>query len=447
MNSRYRILSQLLLLTAIASFIGLVVAKSVIAQNDSTYEKLSVFTDVLNLIEKSYVDEIDAGDLIYGAIRGMVGSLDPHSSFLTPDAYREMQVDTRGQFGGLGIEITIRDGQLTIVAPIEDTPAYRAGVESGDTIVAIEGEKTIGITLLEAVKKMRGPKGTPIIISIMREGWHKPHEFSIVRDIIKIKSVRNPLVLDNNYGYVRVSQFQERTTRDLKKEIDKFMALEGGLKGFILDLRNDPGGLLDQAVEVSDLFIDEGKIVFTNGRTEGQRHEFYAKNENYGYDFNMIILLNGGSASASEIVAGACQDHGRALILGEQSFGKGSVQTIIRMKDGSGLRLTTARYYTPSGRSIQDTGITPDVVVEPVKQAIGRRTVMGENEGEEPQTKVTPIRRGAQVNAEEMLARDTQLKYALDLLKSWDRFSNLLERKKAAREKATETANETKSDD
>lgn len=446
MNSKYRIFSQLLLLTAIASFVGLVVARSVIAQNDSTYEKLSVFTDVLNLIEKSYVDEIDPGDLIYGAIKGMVDTLDPHSSFLTPDAYKEMQVDTRGQFGGLGIEITIRNGQLTIVAPIEDTPAFRAGVEAGDVIVAIEGEKTADITLMDAVKKMRGPKGTPVVISIMREGWSKPHDFSIVRDIIKIRSVRHPIVFDNNYGYVRVSQFQERTSADLKKELDKFMALEGGLKGFILDLRNDPGGLLDQAVEVSDLFIDEGKIVFTNGRSEGQKHEFYAKNEAYGYDFNMIILVNGGSASASEIVAGACQDHGRALILGEQSFGKGSVQTIIRMKDGSGLRLTTARYYTPSGRSIQDTGITPDIVVEPAKQAIGNRTVMGEGEEEAPQTEVTPIRPDAELTANEMLARDTQLKYALDLLKSWDRFKSVLDKKKADRQDAAAAAGQTKSD-
>ncbi|MDX1779006.1 MAG: S41 family peptidase, partial [Thermodesulfobacteriota bacterium] len=318
------------------------------AETDEMYEKLKVFSDVLTIIQKNYVEDSNPEDLIYGAINGMLRTLDPHSSFMRPDFYKELQVETKGSFGGLGIEITMKKGILTIVSPIEDTPAFRVGLKAGDKIVKIEDETTENMTLLDAVKKMRGPAGTEVTISIMREGFLEPREFTITREIIHIKSVKYKSLEEGTIGYIRLSQFQEDTGEEFKKAL---ATLEGGdtpLKGLVIDLRNNPGGLLDQAVKVSDEFLEEGLIVYTQGKLEGQQMSFTAQPNENPHDYPIIVLVNGGSASGSEIVAGALQDHNRAVILGTTTFGKGSVQTIIPLEDGSGLRLTTARYYTPS---------------------------------------------------------------------------------------------------
>ncbi len=339
---------------------GLYVHK-VSALSDKTYEKLRIFTEVLDIVKKNYVEEVKTEDLISGAIEGMLNSLDPHSAYLTPEMYRELQVETKGSFGGLGIEIGIKEGILTVIAPIEDTPAYRAGIKAGDKILKIEGEPTKGLSLMECVKRLRGPKGTKVTITIMREGFAKPKDFTIVRDIIKIKSVKFK-TLEKGYGYLRILQFQEQTSGDLKKALESLKKENPeGINGLVLDLRNNPGGLLDQAVKVADLFLDHGVIVTIKGRGDQEKMTFKAHKEGTLPPWPVVILVNQGSASASEIVAGALQDYGRAVILGTRTFGKGSVQTIIPLEDGSGIRLTTALYYTPSGRSIQDEGIHPDI--------------------------------------------------------------------------------------
>ncbi len=326
-----------------------------------TYKNLEVFANVLTIIQQNYVDDIDTQETIEGAIKGMLSSLDPHSSFLKPDDFKELQVETKGSFSGIGIEITTKDDMLTVVSPIEDTPAFKAGIQAGDRIIKIEGESTKEMSLIEAVKKLRGPKGSEVTISIHREGWTEMKEFTIIRDVIPIQSVRSS-ILEPGYGYIRITNFQRNTPQDLQKSIEN-LAMEGDLKGLVLDLRNNPGGLLDSSVKIADIFLDEGIIVSTKGRLKDQNMEFSAHSGGPEYLFPIIILINSGTASASEIVAGALQDHNRALILGTQSFGKGSVQTIIPMADGAGLRLTTARYYTPKGTSIQARGITPDVLV------------------------------------------------------------------------------------
>ena len=326
-----------------------------------TYKNLEVFANILSIIQQNYVDDIDTQDTIEGAIKGMLTSLDPHSSFMKPDDYKELQVETSGSFSGIGIEITINDDMLTVVSPIEDTPAFKAGIQAGDRIIKIEGESTREMSLAEAVKKLRGQKGSEVAISIHREGWADLQEFIIIRDVIPIHSVRSS-VLEPGYGYIRITNFQRNTAQDLQNSLDGLVK-EGTRKGLVLDLRNNPGGLLDSSIKIVDIFLDEGIIVSTKGRIKDQNMEFSAHSGGPEYNFPIVILINGGTASASEIVAGALQDHKRALILGTQSFGKGSVQTIIPMADGAGLRLTTARYYTPSGTSIQATGITPDVLV------------------------------------------------------------------------------------
>ena len=327
-----------------------------------TYKNLEVFSNVLSIIQQNYVEDIDTQETIEGAIKGMLFSLDPHSSYLKPDDFKELQVETKGSFSGIGIEITIKDDMLTVVSPIEDTPAFKAGIQAGDRIIKIEDESTKDMSLVEAVKKLRGPKGTKVTISIHREGSTDLQEFTITRDVIPIYSVRSN-ILEPGYGYVRITNFQRNTSQDLQEALNVLLQ-EGKLKGLIMDLRNNPGGLLDASVKVADLFLDKGIIVSTKGRLQDQNMEFSAHSGGPEYDFPIVVLINGGTASASEIVAGALQDHKRALILGTQSFGKGSVQTIIPMNDGAGLRLTTARYYTPSGISIQATGITPDVTVQ-----------------------------------------------------------------------------------
>lgn len=336
------------------------------ATNKEPYESLKVFTDVLHIIEKDYVKPVKTKKLIYGAIKGMLRSLDPHSSFMTPKMYKEMQVETKGSFGGLGIEITMRDGVLTVIAPIADTPAYKAGIKAGDQIIAIEGKSTKNMALMDTVRRLRGKKGTKVTITIMRKGFTRPKKITIVRDIIKIESVKSKLY-ENHFAYIRISQFQERTDGDFVKAVEKLEdESHHQIDGVILDLRNDPGGLLNQAVKIADRFISEGLIVSIKGRDEGDNIAFQAKDSTTIVKYPLVVLTNAGSASASEIVAGAIQDHHRGIIMGTQTFGKGSVQTIIPLSDGSGLRLTTALYYTPSGRSIQAEGITPDIIVEPV---------------------------------------------------------------------------------
>ena len=335
------------------------------AEGKNEYESIELFTDVMSIVKKSYVEEVDTKKLIQGAINGMLGSLDPHSSYMPPETYKELKVETKGQFGGLGIEITIKDGVLTVIAPIEDTPAHKAGLKAGDQIVKIDDRFTKDLNINEAVKRMRGQKGTKVTLTIMRDGFDRPKEFPLTRDIIQIKSVRSRL-MDSGYGYIRIAQFQEKTDDDLAAALKTLKEEnKGELKGLVLDLRNDPGGLLDQAIKVADHFVDEGQlIVYTEGREKDSKAQFHAKKGSKEPRYPIVALINGGSASASEIVAGALQDHKRAIIMGTQSFGKGSVQTIIPLSDESGLRLTTARYFTPKGRSIQAKGITPDITVE-----------------------------------------------------------------------------------
>lgn len=406
---------------------------SVSALSKEDYETLETFTNILAIVRKNYVEEVNTKELLTGAINGMLHSMDPHSAYLTPDLYKDLQMDTQGRFGGLGIEITVRNGILTVISPIEDTPAFRAGIKPGDQIVKIEDEFTKDMTLSEAVKRLRGPKGTKVNISVKREGVAEFLNFTMVRDTIRVRSVRSR-VLEEGYVYVRLAQFQERSDRDVLKALEKFAAEKGGIKGLVFDLRNNPGGLLTQAVRVTDLFLDSGLIVYTEGRLESQKQKYYAHKEGSWTEFPMVVLVNGGSASASEITAGALQDHKRAVILGTKTFGKGSVQTILPLDDNSALRLTTARYFTPKGRSIQATGIVPDIVIEngPVVEAKAedkkRPTVREENlpghlENHEGKEKTE----GQQ--GDDSIEKDAQLKRALDLLKGWDVFKQIVQKR------------------
>lgn len=332
------------------------------ARAEDTYDKLKVFTKVLELVQRQYVEEVDPEQLVYGAINGMLQTLDPHSSFMPPETYKEMNTEVKGEFGGLGIEITLKEGVLTIVSPIDDTPAAGAGIQANDQIVKINGESTKRMNLNEAVKRMRGKPGSDVTISIVRQGWTEPKDFTLKRAVIHIKSVRSRM-LEPGYGYVRISQFLGSTNDELEEALES-LDKQQKLTGLVLDLRNNPGGLLDQAVDVADRFLRRGDlIVYTAGRVQEQQPRFQAEGDGSRTDFPMVVLVNEGSASASEIVAGALQDHRRATIMGLRSFGKGSVQTLVQLPDDSGLRLTTALYYTPSGRSIQGHGIEPDVIV------------------------------------------------------------------------------------
>jgi carboxyl-terminal processing protease len=444
--------------------LGSGLSQTVQAVARESYENLEVFTNILAIVQKNYVDPVSTKQLVEGAINGMLTSLDPHSAYLTPDLYRELQVDTQGSFGGLGIEITVKNGILTVVSPIEDTPAFRAGIKPGDQILKIDGEFTKDMSLVEAVKKMRGPKGTKITLTLRREGLPELFDVSVAREIIQIQSVKSK-PLEKGYGYVRVTQFQERTDEDLEKAVEKMRKENGGtMEGLVLDLRNNPGGLLTQAVRVSDLFVDSGLIVYTDGRLESQKQRYYAHKRKDRVECPMVVLVNGGSASAAEIVAGALQDHRRALVLGTQTFGKGSVQTILPLGDNSALRLTTARYYTPRGRSIQATGITPDIIMG--NELAMAKSTGGTNEGAEflreenlrghfhngpvkeeappaknekpgkegskapgPESKASPEQSPNEPPPVEQatgeLGKDPQLDRALELLKSWKVFKAL----------------------
>jgi carboxyl-terminal processing protease len=448
---RLGVVATVIVVTAALLLGGRMVSRVSAVAKDA-YENIEAFTNVLALVQKNYVDEVTTKQLIDGAITGMLSALDPHSAYLPPEQYKELQVDTRGSFGGLGIEITVRNGLLTVVSPIEDTPAFRAGVKAGDQIIKIEGDFTKDMTLVDAVKRMRGPKGTKIHLTLRREGAPDLIDLTLEREVIKIQSVKSHL-LEKGYGYVRITQFQEHTDEDLEKALKSLEKESGGhLSGLVLDLRNNPGGLLTQAVRVSDTFLDSGLVVYTDGRLESQKQKYFAHRQGSHTEFPMIVLVNGGTASASEIVAGALQDHKRALVLGEQTFGKGSVQTILPIDDNAALRLTTARYFTPNGRSIQAMGITPDVVMESVvtAKAEGEHNVPSLREenlprhlespsggtkikeekphdGTPPQGgdgNIPPSSSGTPLDPE--AAKDPQLHRALELLKSWNVFKTVV---------------------
>ncbi|HWQ70624.1 MAG TPA: S41 family peptidase [Patescibacteria group bacterium] len=396
---------------------------------EDSYERLKVFAEVLSLVQANYVEETKPRDLIYNGIKGMLESLDPHSAFMPPDIFKEMQVETQGLFGGLGIEITVKDRMLTVVTPIEGTPADRAGIHPGDRIVKIDGSPTKDMTLMEAVKKLRGPKGTNVVVTILREESPGPFELTLVREIIEVKSVKVK-ALGDGVAYVRISAFQERTGKDLQKAIEQLG--QNGMSAMVLDLRNNPGGLLNQAVQVSDLFLDQGQlIVYTEGRIKNQDLRFSAEHGAQIPKVPMVVLVNGGSASASEIVAGALQDWKRAVVLGTKTFGKGSVQTVVPLSDGSGLRLTTAKYFTPKGRSIHGTGLVPDIIVEAPRPVMAKAQG-GPAEKESEPGKERPERRQEKKISEEEgdvtlqigkregpdPSTDVQLKQAMEILKA-----------------------------
>jgi carboxyl-terminal processing protease len=425
------------------------------AQATVAYSKLKLFGEVLSVVQNSYVEEVSSDNLIKGAINGMIQTLDPHSSYLTPDMLKQVEVETKGTFGGLGIEIGMKDGFLTVIAPIEDTPAARAGLQAGDRIVRIENESTKNMNVMDAVKRLRGEPGSKVTITVVREPFTESKSYTITRDIIKIKSVRVKY-LGDGIGYIRLAQFQQDSHAEVERAIQGFLKGKDGLKGLVLDLRNNPGGLLDQAVKIADEFIESGLIVYTDGRVEAQKTKYAAHKDGTYTGFPIVALVNAGSASASEIVAGALQDHGRAIILGQRTFGKASVQTILPLDDGSALRLTTARYYTPSGRSIQAKGIEPDILVtdgrEPPEGHPGalrekdiERHLRGEEE-EPPEAAPAPPkeekkndRKGgrkevpAVPEARKEDAKDPQLDRAVELLKGWEIFkSRFIDQKKAS---------------
>jgi carboxyl-terminal processing protease len=423
----------LLAIICLGSFVllGLQNDGNVSAKDKNLYKDIKTFNEVLDMVRKNYVDEVDTTQLMQGAINGMMKSLDPHSLFMTPDLYKELEVETQGQFGGLGIEIMIIKDVLTVVSPIEDTPAFNAGLKSGDQILKIDGKSTKDITIMEAVKKLRGPKDTKVTITILRENMTKPKDITLTRAVIQVKSVKVKK-FEDNIGYIRIAAFQERTADDVRKAIKEVTEKNNPLKGLVLDLRNDPGGLLDQAIEVSDIFLKSGIIVTTRGRAKNVDTKSTAKNDNMELSCPIVVLVNEGTASAAEIVAGALQDNGRALIIGAQTFGKASVQTVIPLEGGAALKLTTARYYTPKGRSIQAEGIKPDVVVPFVMISEETESVNGKEErlrekdlkghikpAREDGTTVDEVS-GKDAKGFSDLDKDNQLKAAVDILKSWD---------------------------
>ena len=415
---------------------------SLSAENDNkVYEQLNVFGEAFDRINEMYVEEVDVERLIQSAINGMLNSLDPHSGFLPPRSYEDMQIDTKGSFGGLGIEVTQEEGFVKVVSPMDDTPAFRAGVEAGDYITHIDGEPILGLSLSEAVEKMRGPVGEKIVITIVRVSEDEPFDVTIVRDTIKLVAAR--VRYEDNVVIMRVSTFNEQTIPNLKDGVKKVLQENNGMRnvnGFILDLRNNPGGLLSEAVSVSDLFLNEGEIVSTRGRTDSDMERFTASKGDLAEGLPLIILINGGSASASEIVAGALQDHSRAILVGTKTFGKGSVQTVVPLVGDVAMRLTTARYFTPSGRSIQAMGVSPDIIVEPqppvskedleemkqgrerLKEIDLRGALSNENLTDDEKNLIETERERREIIAERR-RNDFQLAHALDLIKGLTKMS------------------------
>ena len=421
-----------------AGFFGDLAAKS-----DESYEGLKIFSDVIQLIEKEYVDDVESKELIEKAIQGMVQSLDPHSSLLPPEAFEDLQIDTKGKFTGIGIHITMKDGFVTVISPIEDTPAYKAGIIAQDRIIKVDGKPVKD--LREAVNMMRGPKGTRVSVTIARQGEKEPIDFELVRDVIPIVSVKE-VDLKPGYSYIRLSQFSGSTTKELEAALKKMESAKVPMKGLILDLRNNGGGLLNQAIKVSDLFLEEGKILSIKGRNQKNTKEYMATPDTVSRKYPIVVLINSGSASASEIVAGALQDQKRALILGTTSFGKGSVQTVETLRDGSGLKLTIARYYTPSGRSIQAKGIEPDIVlkhkrIDPKEsqeegllkekdllnhlEAEPDKNINQKSESEKSKPKNQEMEFRVGPLTVEQLRTDNQVMRALEILNSYDIFRSL----------------------
>ena len=385
-------------------------------------EDLKIFAEIFGKIKSDYVEDIDDSQLLNDAIKGMLDGLDPHTVYLDPDSFREMNIDTHGEFGGLGLEVTMENGVIRIVAPIDDTPAHKAGLKSGDLIISMDGVQVKGLSLGESVSLMRGKPGSEIVLTIVRKDRPEPFEVTLKRAIIQLESVRAEL-LETGFGYVRVIQFQIGTATSLRQQLAR-LAREAGtaLKGLVLDLRDNPGGVLDGAIQVSDTFLRDGLIVSTRGRAENSEVTFSASPKDYLNDAPLVVLVNGGSASASEIVAGALQDHGRALILGTTTFGKGSVQTILPMLNGAALKLTTARYYTPNNRSIQATGITPDVVSHPAETSqtpdgnasrLRESDLAGHLENELEKNQIATV----DSKTDPLLVSDPQVREALNILK------------------------------
>ncbi len=428
MNGKKLVLT-IILICAVASagiLVGRWTLMSVGAEVEG-YEELKVFTEALTLVKKNYVEDVEQKDLVYSAIKGMLNSLDPHSAFMTPEMYKQMQVDTKGEFGGLGIQIGIKDGMLTVIAPLEDTPAFRAGIKAGDKILKINNELTKDMSLHDAVSKMRGVPSTSVNITIIREGWKETKDFTIVREIIKIKSVKSKL-LEDGIGYIKVIQFQEQTASDLSKALKNLT--QQNMNSLIMDLRNNPGGLLNSAVDVTSFFLPSDKLVVYIEDRDGKKIEYYSNEGESDKELPMIALVNEGSASASEIVAGALKDWHRAVVIGTQTFGKGSVQSVVPLSDGSAIRLTTAMYYTPQGISIQTTGIVPDIVVkQTLKEGEQGRPIIREKDLERH------IENGELMfeegELEEMIPikidekDDAQLQRAIDLLKTWKVFKEI----------------------
>ncbi|MCA3505711.1 MAG: S41 family peptidase [Rhodobacter sp.] len=406
-------------------------------KSGSVYEQLDLFGDIFERIRGQYVEEVEPKDLIEAAINGMLTSLDPHSSYLPPDDFDDMQVQTRGEFGGLGIEVTQEDGFVKVVSPMDDTPAAAAGIQSGDFITHVNGESLMGLLLDEAVERMRGPVGSEIVLTIVREGVADPFDVSIIRDTIKLTAVRSRVVGDAIV--LRVTTFNDQTYPNLEEGLNKSIAELGGIdnvSGIVLDLRNNPGGLLNQAIKVSDAFLEKGEIVSTRGRNPQDGERFNATGGDLAQGKPMVVLINGGSASASEIVAGALQDHRRAVVVGTKSFGKGSVQTLVPLRGDGAMRLTTARYYTPSGRSIQALGVSPDIVVKqpvrpelaegetppaaedaPVRSEADLRGIISNDSMTEDEQKVYEEEQKQAEEAAKLRDEDYQLAYAVDILK------------------------------
>lgn len=416
MNKRILRSSILILITiGIVTVASIAFSKGDWLKRDELYRNVDLFSDGFTIIHNDYVEEVDSKELVYGALKGMLSSLDAHSQFMDPDTYNELKVDTTGKFGGLGIEITMRESLLTVVSPLEDTPAWRAGIKAGDYIVKIDGEVTRDIDLMEAVKKLRGKPNTEVNLTIFREGEDKFLDFKIVRQIIKIKDIKDARILEDGIGYIRLIEFRQNTPKDFKITIDKLKVQ--GMDALIFDLRNNPGGLLDVAVEVVEEFIEKGKlIVSTRGRKDDQNMEFFSSNNKADLDLSLTVLVNGGSASGSEIVAAALKDYRRAIIIGTNTFGKGSVQTVIPLSDGSAIRLTTSKYFSPNGTVIHGEGVIPDIIVEEAKIKLVTEEGLAkdifdelqEEEAKEELTKQIP----------EEYRTDNQLMRAMDILRA-----------------------------
>jgi carboxyl-terminal processing protease len=415
---------------ALSIFTCLIVATSAHALSEDDYRQIEIFANVLAVAQKNYVTPVPTKELVEGAIQGMLSSLDPHSAYLTGERYRDLEVNTRGSFGGIGITVTIKNNVLTVTDVMKDTPADKAGIKAEDRIIAIDGQPTAAMSLDTAVGKMRGPRGSNVRVTILRTGVTAPKVVSIARDVIKIHSVDSRTI--DGFAYIRLEQFQEASDTEIEKRIESFRKENHGkIRGLVFDLRDNPGGLLNQAVNIADEFLNGGMVVYTQGRDASQREKYYAHSKASFYAFPMIVLVNGGTASASEIVAGALQDQGRALIVGTQTFGKGSVQTILPIDDHSALQLTTARYYTPAGRSIQAVGITPDVQIDDPRPALALKEMEKEQVEEIPQAVSNRATPAAPKKSEEEpeWTKDVQLSKTIEILKHWDSFKTQLVKK------------------